>query len=187
MASQWILTMTADVSAQATTGFFNAYSNSAPVSRLWQESTGGTTTNKGNADSYVPKLSYSRGTSTDRDSFQLVVNVAGLTNTQTVSAVILYVTFGRQQRSNAGNSVASPFTNANGSPIVILNQIFTPTSPTTQFSMDSITTQLSSAVTSNPTLRFEYSVVASVTVADGSSSSVYEFGYDPEMDVDVRN
>jgi hypothetical protein len=193
MPTLYALNMTVDLSSDSS-GFFNAYVNNN-ISRCWLCSTDNGATwspcNNGsnNADSWGPTLAYSLGNPAARDQVQFAVFYINLPANAAISSPAIYVTFGRLGRTNSANAVAGPFMNGNNTRTLLgdeANAIHS--NPAPAYFIGPYTLALNpAAVTSNGTLNFEFSMNAKFTVTANGNAQTYEYGYDPELDVDVGN
>ena len=164
----------------STTGLFLPYNSSGNTGRGWWESTDGEQTWQfvGNPDSYAPDLSWNAGSA---DSVQFAVGpLAGVTPSPAITGVAISVIFSTDRKSsNNPSKVASPF-QLNGNPRCILSDA--PNTYQNYYFIGPYTLGLNTATSGSGRLKFEFSLAARVTFADGTTK---DFGYDPEMDVDV--
>jgi hypothetical protein len=158
-------------------GLFEPYKGSDNSGRGWFTSTDGGAHWQfaGNPDTFAPVLSAAGG-----DSVQFAVNPTS-TPTSPISSVALTVLFATD-RAAANNParIASPFQLPDGNTRCVLSD------PAGTWNTWHLIGPYGLAVNTNRSgrgrLRFEFAVAARVTLADGT---VRDYGYDPEMDVDV--
>ena len=164
----------------SSTGLFLPYSSNGNTGRGWWESTDGEQTWQfvGNPDSYAPDLSWN---ATTPDSVQFAVGpLAGVTPSPAISSIAISVIFSTDRKStNNPSKVASPF-QLSGNPRCILSD--TPGIYQNYYFIGPYSLGLNTSNSGSGRLKFEFSLAARVTFADGSTK---DFGYDPEMDVDV--
>jgi len=164
----------------SSTGLFLPYNSTGNTGRGWWKSTDGEQTWQfvGNPDSYAPELDWTSGSP---DSVQFAVGpLAGVTPNPAISSVAINVIFSTDRKSsNNPSKIASPF-QLNGNPRCILSD----GSAVSQnyYFIGPYTLGLNTATSGNGKLKFEFSLAARVSFADGTTK---DFGYDPEMDVDV--
>ncbi len=205
MATRYSLNLTADLGSSNgdPTGYFNSYSNAATnPSRCWVQTPVGSTSwsacNSGNnnSDEWGPTLVFSKGTPANCDQVQFQVYYTSPPAGWTIQSCNIYVSFATQGRTNAANQTASPFTNVytiNNVSVVNARCLLADTTTKTtnsSYYIGPYTVGINpSAVTGNPTINFEFSVVCSFVLqqtADPTVTQVYQFGYDPEMDLSIE-
>ena len=179
MATLYALNLNFDPGA--TTGLFLPYNSTNNTGRAWAQSTdnGQTWTFAGNPDDYFPTLDIG-------DAVQFAVS-ASPSPSSAFSSVALTVLFAND-RAAANNpaKIASPFQQGNGYPKCVLNDppgtYIPPNTTITWYLIGPYTPNVSTNNPGRGTLKFEFSIAAVVTLSDGT---VKQYGYDPEMDVDV--
>lgn len=176
MAVFYALNMNFDPTS--TTGLFLPYDSSNNTGRAWWRSTDGEATWQfaGNPDTYAPDLSFSGG-----DKVQCAVGpLAGTTPNPSITGVAISVIFSTDRKaSNNPARVASPFA-LNGNPRCILSD--TPGIYQNWYYIGPYGLGLNVNNSGSGRLKFEFSLAARVSFSDGTTK---DFGYDPEMDVDV--
>jgi len=178
MAAYYALNMNFDPAS--TTGLFLPYNSSDNTGRAWWKSTDGQATWQfaGNPDSYAPDLSWS---ATNADLVQFAVGpLAGTTPSPSITGVAISVIFSTDRKASDNPAkVASPF-QLNSNPRCILSD--TPGTFQNWYFIGPYSLALNAAFSGNGRLKFEFSLACRVTFSDGTTK---DFGYDPEMDVDV--
>jgi hypothetical protein len=104
------------------------------------------------------------------------------------SSVALTVLFANDRSAGNNNParIASPFQLGDGNPRCVLNDAaatYSPNSNVTWYLIGPYTPAVNTNNSGNGRLKFEFSIAAIVTLSDGVT--VKQYGYDPEMDVDV--
>ena len=182
MATVYALNLNFDPTA--TTGLFLPYNSANNTGRAWLQSTDGeqTWTFAGNPDNYAPMLDLSAG---DKVQFAISASPAPSAAFSSVALTVLFA----NDRSAANNParIASPFQLGNGNPRCVLNDAPTtfspPNSNVTWYFIGPYTPAVNTNNSGTGRLKFEFSIAAIVTLSDGVT--VKQYGYDPEMDVDV--
>jgi len=174
MATLYALNMTFDPAAS--TGLFNQYDPTNNSGRAWaQNVNGGGWVFAGNPDTFAPELSLANA-----DSVQFAVSPS-TTPSPAISSVVLTVIFSTDRKaSNNPSKIASPFQLTGGNPRCVLAD--TPGTFQQWFVIGPYGLAVNRSNSGSGRLKFEFSLAAHVTFADGS---VKDFGYDPEMDVDI--
>lgn len=175
MGALYALNLQFDPSSE--TGQFQPYSSDDHTGRAWwkRADAGGTWSFVGNPDTWSPDLSLADG-----DQVQFAVSAAG-GSAVTVQNVLLSVQFAvNRHRPNNPARVSSPFQIAGGAPRCLLQDV--PSAFQNWHVIGPYGLAINTRHSGRGRLRFEFSVAARVTFADGT---VKEYGYDPEMDVDV--
>ena len=174
MATLYALNMTFDPGAS--TGLFNPYNSADNSGRAWAQSVnGGNWTFAGNPDTFAPELSLANS---DRVQFAISPST---TPSSAISSVVLTVIFSTDRKAaNNPARIASPFQLTGGNPRCVLAD------PPGTYEQWYLIGPYSLAVNQNNSgsgkLKFEFSLAAHITFNDGT---VKDFGYDPEMDVDI--
>ena len=172
MATLYALNMNFDPAA--TTGMFQPYDADNKSGRVWAQSIGGVWSFAGNPDTYTPVLDLSAN-----DTVQFAVSPSS-TPSSAIQSVALTVVFAND-RAAVGNptQIASPFQLSDGNQRCVLSD------PPKPYGAWFYIGPYNLAVGSNSgrgRLRFEFFLAARITFAD---LTVKDYGYDPEMDVDV--
>lgn len=174
MATLYALNLNFDPAA--TSGQFQPYNSNDNTGRAWwQNANGAGWTFAGNPDTFAPELNLAAG-----DTVQFAVS-ASTTPSPAIQSVALTVIFATdRQGGNNPAKIASPFQLSNGNPRCILSD----PSGTYQnwFFIGPYALAVNRSNSGSGKLKFEFSLAARVTFTD---NSVKDFGYDPEMDVDV--
>lgn len=179
MANYYALNLNFDPTSSS--GLFQAYNSSGNTGRAWWVSPDRQAWSfAGNPDTYSPLLSLSGG-----DQVQFAVS-ASTAPASPISSVALTVVFSTD-RAAASNParVASPFQLTGGNTRCVLNdpsQTYSPNSSVTWYFIGPYGLAVNQATSGRGRLKFEFAVAARVTFQDGT---VKDYGYDPEMDVDV--
>ena len=160
----------------ATTGLFMPYNSADNSGRAWSKNPNGQGWSfAGNPDTYAPELSLAAG-----DSVQFAVSPS-TTPSPAISTVVLTVIFSTDRKaSNNPAKIASPFQLTGGNPRCVLAD--PPGTYQTWWLIGPYGLAVNRGNSGSGSLKFEFSLAAHVTFADGS---VKDFGYDPEMDVDI--
>jgi hypothetical protein len=165
----------------STSGLFEPYNSSNnPAGRGWFSRADGQDPGNpwpfaGNPDTFAPVLSAAAG---DRAQFAVLPTS---TPSSEITGVALTVVFSTLR--TAGNNparVASPFRSPDGNARCLLADPAVRDSAAHR--MGPCTVALDANRSGSGRLRFEFSIAARVSFRDGT---VREYGYDPEMDVDV--
>lgn len=188
MSTLYALNMTADLSNDSS-GFFNDYVANSNSRNWWCSTDNGATwqacnSGSNNSDSWYPTLNYSRNGRGPRDQVQFAVFPVNLPSGVTISNARIYVSFGRLGHANASNAVAGPFMNGNNTRTLLGDEGTNQTNAPAYFVGPYTVAVNPAAVNSNGNLKFEFSMNATFTLSNGQT---YEYGYDPELDVDVGN
>jgi hypothetical protein len=174
MATLYALNLNFDPTAAS--GQFQPYNSSDNTGRAWwQNVNGGGWTFAGNPDTFAPELNLAAG-----DTVQFAVS-ASTTPSPAIQSVALTVIFATdRQAGNNPAKIASPFQNSFGNPRCVLSD--PPGTYQSWFLIGPYGLAVNRTNSGNGKLKFEFSLAARVTFTD---NSVKDFGYDPEMDVDV--
>lgn len=181
MASLYALNLTFDPAGSS--GLFQPFDSSNNSGRAWAVSTdnGATWAFAGNPDTYAPELDLA---DLDRVQFAVSATSAPAAGISSVALTVIFST----DRGAANNParIASPFQLTNGNPRCVLNDPPTrftdPVSGTVWFFIGPYSLGVNQSNSGSGKLKFEFAIAAHVTFGDGT---VKDFGYDPEMDVDV--
>ena len=179
MATYYALNLNFDPTSAS--GLFQPYNNADNTGRAWWSSPDMRTwTFAGNPDTYSPLLDLDAG---DQVQFAVSASTAPASPIAGVSVTVIFST----DRGAANNParIASPFQLTGGNPRCVLNdapQTYSPNSSVTWYFIGPYGLAVNQANSGNGRLKFEFAVAARVTFQDGT---VKDYGYDPEMDVDV--
>jgi len=168
----------------ASTGLFLPYNSTNNTGRAWFQSTdnGLNWTFAGNPDSYNPTLDMD-------DSVQFAVSALPSPSSALTSVALTVLFANDRAATNSPAKLASPFQQGNGYPQCVINdatKTYVPPPPNQAITWYLIGPYTPAVNTNNPgrgQLKFEFSIAAVVTLSDGT---VKQYGYDPEMDVDVN-
>jgi hypothetical protein len=182
MATLYALNLNFDPGA--TTGLFLPYNSTNNTGRAWFQSTdnGLNWTFAGNPDNYNPTLDMN-------DSVQFAVSASPSPSSEFTNVVLTVLFANDRAAVNSPVKIASPFQQGNGYPQCVLNDTtrkYIPPPPNPPITWYLIGPYTPAVNTNNPgsgQLKFEFSIAAVVTLSDGA---VKQYGYDPEMDVDVN-
>jgi hypothetical protein len=194
------LTLTADLRATVgPTGFFNPFAKDGQ-NRNWMFLNGPTwqpardnNYDKSDSDKWGPTLHYKKSSPTTADTVAFQIYFANLPTGVQLSdlTVNVYLVFGRMGRTNATNTVASPFVDGENARCVTVANNGSGGGLTAGDGLSLCTTNMTPAVnttivTGSPTLKFEFSIAVTVSWTDNSGTTItYQYGYDPELDLDV--
>jgi hypothetical protein len=194
------LTLTADLrETVGPTGFFNAFAKDGQNrnwmvlnDQTWQPAHSNNY-DKSDSDKWGPSLRYSKSGSKTTDTVAFQIYFAHLPNNVQLSdlTVNVYLVFGRMGRTNATNTVASPFVDNGNARCVTVANNGNGGGLTAGDGVSLCTTNMTPAVntsivTGSPTLKFEFSIAVTVSWTDNSGTTItYQYGYDPELDLDV--
>lgn len=199
--AKYKLTLTADLTASVgATGFFNPFAKDGK-NRTWltQDSNGtwqpahSNDYDKSDSDKWGPTLAYSKKNgATDTVAFQIYFSGLPTGFDLSTLSVNVYVVFGRMGRTNAANTVASPLLmsgTTNAQCVTVANNASNG-GLTLGDGVSLCTADLSpginqTIVTGTPTLKFEFSIAVTVSGTVSGTQINYQYGYDPELDLDV--
>ena len=174
MATLYALNLNFDPTAA--TGMFLPFDSSNNSGRAWSQNVnGGGWTFAGNPDSYSPELSLANA---DRVQFAISPSSTPSPAIQTVALTVIFAT-----DRKAGNNpalIASPFQLADGNPRCVLSD--PPTTYLTWYLIGPYSLAVNRSNSGSGKLKFEFSLAARLTFTDGT---IKDYGYDPQMDVDV--
>jgi hypothetical protein len=180
MANYYALNLNFDPTSSS--GLFQPDNSSGNSGRAWWVSPPQDPWNfAGNPDTFSPVLSLAGG---DHVQFAVAASTTPATPIASVALTVIFST----DRAAAHNParIASPFQLTDGNARCVLNdstKLYKPSnSNVTWYFIGPYPLAINQANSGRGRLKFEFAVAAHVTFQDGT---VTEYGYDPEMDVDV--
>jgi len=157
-------------------------------SRQWYQSAdnGATWTpfGTGSSDNTNPTLNYSNGNPNTADKVQFAVFFTGAAPSAIQSASI-FVTFG--SAANGNSPIASPFRQQGNNVRAVLGdegaQYYSSGGSTAYF-IGPYQVSVNQGRSGSGLLKFDFAMIAKFVLSNGQ---IYEYGYDPEMDVEVSS